>query len=86
MDGNDFQLLRSNAAGTHNAPVGNGLEDGEQAHNDRNKSNPPKHVSCNNDTCNKANSSDDSAGHAARAVEVRSEKSTHKNWLCLTTL
>lgn len=70
--------LRSNAAGTHHAPVRDGLEDGEQSGGDKNQSCPPQHIATDYDAGNKKDRSDDPARHAPRAVQIWTEKSAHK--------
>jgi hypothetical protein len=70
--------LGSDAAGTHDAPVGDGFEDGEQSGGDKNQSHPPQNVATNYDACNKENRSHDATRHAPRAVQIWTKKSAHK--------
>jgi hypothetical protein len=71
----------SDAAGAHDAPARHRLKNGEQTRHDENQSNPPFHVTGNDDAGDEAQRANDAAGHAAVAIEVGFEEPAHGNKL-----
>jgi hypothetical protein len=74
----------SNSAGAHNAPVGDGLENGEQPR-DYQEQAPQRNIA-NHNARNQTNPAPDAAGHAPGAIQVWTEKSAHKTTLRLIKL
>jgi hypothetical protein len=69
--------FRSNSAGTHDAPIGNSFDNGEQSSSDKNQPNPPKDIAPDDYSCNQEKRSDHAAGHTPRTVKIWTEKSAH---------